>query len=98
MIHFIVLLFIFCVIVREIISVLKISKSRKKFINDKDLNVSCIKLPSFGAELCKRLFDIVVVLVVCLTILPILFIVLGIIIKTTSSGSIIFSQKRAGIL
>ncbi|MBQ8464502.1 MAG: sugar transferase [Alphaproteobacteria bacterium] len=45
----------------------------------------------------KRLTDIVVALLVCLSILPLLYIVLGIIIKLTSSGPIIFSQKRVGL-
>ena len=35
---------------------------------------------------------------VCVTILPVLFIILGAIIKLTSSGPIIFAQKRVGIL
>jgi len=45
----------------------------------------------------KRGFDIVFSLFVLLTIYPILYVVLGILIKMTSSGPILFKQKRTGI-
>lgn len=52
---------------------------------------------SFGAVVLKRITDIAVALPVCLTILPILWLVLGCIIKLTSPGPILFKQKRPGL-
>lgn len=47
-------------------------------------------------QLLKRVFDIIVSLGFCLTIFPILFIILAPIIKYTSKGPIFFKQKRTG--
>ena len=47
-------------------------------------------------QLLKRTFDILVSLGFCLTIFPILFIILAPIIKYTSKGPIFFKQKRTG--
>lgn len=53
-------------------------------------------LHKFGNRLAKRLFDVVFSGLFLVTIFPILFIVLGIIIKLTSPGPIFFRQKRTG--
>ncbi len=45
----------------------------------------------------KRGFDIVFSIVVLLTIFPIMYVVLGILIKMTSRGPVLFKQKRTGI-
>ncbi len=56
-----------------------------------------VKLPSIFRRFVKRLTDIVLSLVVCLTLLPLLYAVLGGLIKLTSKGPIIFKQKRIGL-
>lgn len=53
-------------------------------------------LHKFGNRLAKRLFDILFSTLFLVTIFPILFIVLGLIIKITSPGPIFFRQKRTG--
>ena len=50
----------------------------------------------FGA-VCKRLFDIIVSLVVLLTVFPLIFLIAAPLIKLTSSGPIFFTQKRLGL-
>lgn len=45
----------------------------------------------------KRIFDVVISAIVCITILPILYLVIGIAIKLTSEGPIIFKQQRLGL-
>ena len=97
MVYIFLLLALICVFIREIILVILIFRSRKEFILQHNIDTSDIVLPTLGSEIIKRLFDIVVSFVVCITILPILCIILGIIIKITSPGSIIFAQKRIGI-
>ena len=87
----------FCVLVHEIYDIIKIVKFRKIFIQKNQIDISAIKLHSVFVEFLKRLFDIIVSLLVCLTILPLLYLILGAIIKLTSSGPIIFRQKRIGI-
>lgn len=52
---------------------------------------------SFGAVVLKRITDIAVALPVCLTVLPILCLVLGCIIKIDSKGPVFFKQKRPGL-
>ena len=47
-------------------------------------------------RLAKRLFDIVFSLLFLCTIFPIIFIIIGLAIKITSSGPIFFKQKRSG--
>jgi len=98
MLYLILLLVMFCVLVREIREVIKFSELRKQYITQKRIDISCIKIPSLMSEIIKRLFDTIIAIIVCITILPILYIVLGTIIKLTSSGPIIFAQKRIGIL
>lgn len=97
MVYLFLLLALICVFIREIILVISIFRSRKEFILQHNIDTSDIVLPTLGSEIIKRLVDIVVSFVVCITILPILYIILGIIIKITSPGSIIFAQKRIGI-
>ena len=53
-------------------------------------------LHKFGNRVAKRLFDVVFSGVFLVTIFPILYIVLGTIIKLTSPGPIFFKQKRTG--
>jgi putative colanic acid biosynthesis UDP-glucose lipid carrier transferase len=67
------------------------------FIQQKRIDVTEIKLPSLLAEFVKRLIDIIGSFFVCLTILPVLYLILGAVIKLTSAGPIIFRQNRIGI-
>ena len=48
-------------------------------------------------RLLKRAFDIVFSSIILLTVFPIIYIIVGTIIKITSPGSIIFKQKRTGL-
>lgn len=52
---------------------------------------------SLFARFIKRATDLVIALIVCITVLPLLYIVLGIIIKLTSPGPVIFRHKRIGL-
>ena len=61
----------------------------------------CHQLTDFHISLRYRIFkrvtDVVISLLVCLSILPLLYVVLGAVIKLTSSGPIIFKHKRQGM-
>ena len=96
--YYVVFFLVFCVIIREMHRVIKIARLRNEFIQEKDIEVSGIIIRPIFAEFVKRLFDVVVSLMVCLTILPFLYLILGVIIKLTSKGPIIFRQKRIGFL
>ena len=94
---YLLLFLVFCVISREIHNVLNIAKVRAEFIQKNQIDISKIKRQSILSQIIKRLFDLIVSLLVCLTILPVLYVVLGVIIKLTSKGPIIFKQKRVGL-
>lgn len=59
--------------------------------------ISAISVPTLPYRMIKRMIDIIISLLLCLSILPIMFILLGIIIKLTSKGPVIFKQKRVGM-
>lgn len=54
-------------------------------------------LQSFSNRFVKRAFDIIFSGVFLITLFPIIYIILGLIIKITSSGPVFFKQKRTGI-
>lgn len=54
-------------------------------------------LQNFSNRLLKRSFDILFSGVFLITLFPIIYIILGIIIKLTSPGPVFFTQKRTGI-
>lgn len=56
------------------------------------------RAPSLFLRFIKRITDIIVSLAVCITILPLMYVVLGVIIKLTSKGPVIFKQTRIGLL
>lgn len=60
------------------------------------LTYALYPLSSLGKRRIKRCFDVVVSLLFVCTLFPILFIVIGIIIKLNSKGPIIFKQERNG--
>lgn len=60
------------------------------------LTYALYPLSSLGKRRIKRCFDIVVSLLFVCTLFPILFVVIGIIIKLNSKGPIIFKQERNG--
>lgn len=64
--------------------------------NDMALTYASYPLSSLGKRRIKRCFDVVVSLLFVCTLFPILFIVIGIIIKLNSKGPIIFKQERNG--
>jgi putative colanic acid biosynthesis UDP-glucose lipid carrier transferase len=72
-----------------------ILRQRQDYINKHQLQA--VKLPPIFWRIMKRLGDIAISLVVCMTILPLLYVFLGAIIKLTSKGPIIFKQKRRGL-
>lgn len=60
------------------------------------LTYALYPLSSLGKRRIKRCFDVVVSLLFVCTLFPILFVVIGIIIKLNSKGPIIFKQERNG--
>ena len=72
-----------------------ISKKRQQYL--KLHEITDIVVPSIPKSVTKRMIDIVISLLLCLSVLPIMYIVFGIIIKLTSKGPVIFKQKRVGI-
>ncbi len=88
------LLAIFFVIIREFFIAYAIEKKCSLYVQKHHLEIS---VPSLFFSLVKRFGDIVLSLAVCLTILPILYVVLGLIIKLTSEGPIIYKQQRKGL-
>ena len=88
------LMAIFCVVVREVHVAYAVDKKRKEYIQKHQLKKFS---PSLIYRLLKRITDIIIALVVCLSILPILYVVLGFIIKITSKGPIIYKQQRRGL-
>mgnify|MGYP002852163116 CR=1 FL=1 len=89
------LMVIFCAIVREIHVAYAVDKCRKKYIQEHHLKISS---PSLIYRLLKRVSDIILSFVVCLSVLPLLYVILGFIIKITSKGPIIYKQQRKGLL
>ncbi len=73
----------------------EISLLKKEFMQIHKLS-SVVEISLF-VRFIKRLTDIVVSLLVCLIILPILYVVLAPFIKLSSAGPIIFRQKRVGL-
>lgn len=96
--YYVLFFLVFCIIICEMQRVIKIAKLRNEFIQEKNIEVSGGVIRSLFAEFVKRLFDVFFSFIVCLTILPFLYLVLGVVIKLTSSGPIIFRQKRVGFL
>ena len=95
---FMILLFgsiAFFVFVHEMQRAKNISLLKREFICIHQLS-SVVEISLF-MRFIKRLTDIVVSLLVCLTILPILCVVLAPFIKLSSAGPIIFCQKRVGL-
>lgn len=86
---------IFIAFIRELLTAYDIKRKRNAYICKHNLrNIPSVTL---FYRLIKRLSDIILSLMVCILILPILYIILGLIIKLTSNGSIIFKQKRYGL-
>ena len=54
-------------------------------------------LQSIHNQIIKRIFDIIFSFCFLITLFPIFYIIFGILIKLSSSGSVIFKQKRTGI-
>ena len=54
-------------------------------------------LQSIHNQIIKRVFDIVFSFIFLLTLFPILYVIIGIIVKLSSPGPVIFKQKRTGI-
>lgn len=86
---------VFYIILYEIRRVWKIYQNQRLFCLKNDIPVSVLKKPAFF--ILKRFTDIVVSLFVCLTILPVLYLILAPLIKLTSKGPVIFKQKRTGL-
>jgi putative colanic acid biosynthesis UDP-glucose lipid carrier transferase len=61
------------------------------------LSVRREPLQATGNRVLKRMFDIVFSLFVLVAVYPFLYLILGILIKTTSPGPVLFKQKRTGL-
>ena len=79
---------------RELYIAFKISKKRREYLRYHE--IGAISVPKLPYRVTKRMMDIIISLPLCLSILPIMFILFGIIIKLTSKGPVIFKQKRVG--
>lgn len=91
---FFIVILVAIFLLRELHEAHCISRRRSAYIqthNLTNLHISPI------SRFLKRLLDVVVSLAVCVSVLPLLYLVLGYIIKRTSPGPIIFRQKRLGM-
>ncbi len=79
----------------EILAIFVAKSDCEKYVQKHQLAVSS---PSISYSIAKRFGDIIISFMVCVLILPILYLVLGLIIKLTSKGPVIFKQKRFGYL
>lgn len=84
-------IFVICTTINEI----KIRRQRKIYCAQNNIDDDC--LPGTCFFVLRRLADVIISGLVCLTILPILFVFLTPLIKLTSKGPVIFKQKRIGI-
>ena len=82
-------------LIRELSVAYQISQERVRYMRCHE--IKAIPIPNIIYRGTKRMADIILSVLVCLIILPILYIVLGVIIKLTSKGTIIFKQKRVGL-
>ena len=73
-----------------------ISVARTDFLHVRGITPIMYRPKNIWSRFAKRLTDIAISLAVCLTVLPLLYIVLGVIIKLTSKGPIIFKHLRVG--
>ena len=89
-----VLAIIFAVIY-EILTIFIAKNECAEYVKQHCLTVSA---PSASYCIAKRFCDVIISLMVCLLILPILYLFLGLIIKLTSRGPVIFKQQRYGYL
>lgn len=89
-----IVILIAIILLRELYEAHCISRRRSAYIRTHNLIKPHISL--MGRAL-KRLSDIVISLAVCVSVLPLLYLVLGYFIKKTSSGPIFFRQKRLGM-
>ena len=77
------------------LSEIKISHCRKVYL--KTHHLDDLHLPSVVFFIFRRFADIIISALVCLSILPILFVTLAPLIRLTSKGSVIFRQDRVGL-
>ena len=80
----------------EALMTVKIYQKQKQFCKNFKINTS--QLPSLTFCIVKRLADVLVSFLVCITVLPILYVVFAPLIKLTSKGPVIFKQERIGFL
>lgn len=81
----------------EMLIASNISFMRKNYLCIHHITPLMYHPKSIWSRFAKRATDIVVSVIVCVTVLPILYIVLGVIIKLTSKGPIIFKHRRVGL-
>lgn len=80
----------------EALMTLKIYQKQKQFC--KDFQIDSTQLPSPVFCIVKRLADLLISFLVCITVLPILYLIFAPLIKLTSKGPVIFKQERIGFL
>ena len=75
-------------------------KKRLRLESIESLPVMAVRtepLQAIHNQIIKRTFDVVFSFIFLITVFPIVYIILGILIKASSSGPIFFKQKRTGI-
>lgn len=83
------------ILIRELCIARIVSKKRQQYLCFH--GITEVSVPSIFIRVTKRMIDIVISLLLCLSVLPIMYIIFGIIIKLTSNGPVIFKQKRVGM-
>ena len=80
----------------EILIAANISVERTDYLYTHGITPSHYRPTTVWSRFIKRLTDIVTSLTVCVTVLPLLHIVLGILIKLNSKGPVLFKHRRVG--
>lgn len=81
-------------LLKEVLQAFRVMRKRLEYEQKYSLNILS---PPFLYCTAKRAGDFVLSFLVCLLVLPLLYIILGLIIKFTSKGPVIYKQKRLGL-
>lgn len=95
MVYIIILIVVILLAGREIYLALRQSFRRVAYLLESNLPLD-YPAPQGRFLFGKRMLDVVVSFAVCITVLPLLYIILAPVIKLTSKGPVIFKQRRKG--